>query len=87
MIGASASQLVDLGFIIVVESHQKTVNVVSAASLLGVWYLKGVGGEQAGKFTFCVHGQGTKQDGPIFVRKTWPSFLYERVGSRKGIRP
>ena len=35
VVRASASQLVDLGFIPLVESYQKTLKVVSIASLLG----------------------------------------------------
>ena len=39
MIGASASQSVDLGFIPLVESYQKTLKMVFIASLLGVQHL------------------------------------------------
>ena len=39
MVRASASQSVDLGFIPLVESYQKTLKMVSIASLLGARHL------------------------------------------------
>ena len=42
MVRASASQSVDLGFIPLVESYQKTLKMVSTAALLGVRHLREV---------------------------------------------
>ena len=39
VVGASASQSVDLGFIPFVESYRKTLKMVSIASLLGARHL------------------------------------------------
>ena len=39
MVRASTLQLVDLEFISLVESYQKTLKMVSIASLLGAWHL------------------------------------------------
>ena len=39
MVRASASQSVDLGFILLVESYQKLLKIVSIASLLGARHL------------------------------------------------
>ena len=39
VVRVSASQSVDLGFIPLVESYQKTSKMVSIASLLGAWHL------------------------------------------------
>ena len=39
MVRASASQSVDLGFVPLVESYQKTLKMVFTASLLGAQYL------------------------------------------------
>ena len=60
VVRASTSQSVDLGFILLVESYQKTLKMVSIASMLGArhLYMRNCG-EQAGKFACCVLGQGT----------------------------
>ena len=42
MVGASASQSVDLGFIPLLESYQKTLKMVFTASLLGARHLEQV---------------------------------------------
>ena len=42
VVRASASQLVDLGFIPLVESYQKTLKMVFIASLLGAQHLREV---------------------------------------------
>ena len=70
MVRASALQSVDLGFNPLVESHQKTFK--SGIHSFPAWRLTSMGGrgEQAGKLTCCVFGQGTEQDAPIFVGKT-----------------
>ena len=39
VVRASASQSVDLGFIPLVESYQKTLKMVFTVSLLGAWHL------------------------------------------------
>ena len=59
MIRASASQLVDLGFISLVESYQKTLK--NGIHSLPAWrsaFSEGCG-EQADKFVCCVLEQGT----------------------------
>ena len=42
VVGKSASQWVDLGFFPLVESYQKTLNMIFTASLLGARHLKEV---------------------------------------------
>jgi len=70
VVRAFASQSVDTGFDSLVES--KTLKLVFTAFLLGIVNvqqcsaLKGLYGEQAGKFTCCVFGQGAYQDAFIF---------------------
>ena len=58
VVRASASQSVDLGFISLVESYQKTLK--NGIHSFPAWCLafRGGCGEQAGKFA-CVLGQGT----------------------------
>ena len=59
VVRASASQSVDLGFIILVESYQKTLK--NGIRSFPTWRSAFMGGcgEQAGKFACCVLGQGT----------------------------
>ena len=59
VVRASASQSVDLGFIPLVESYQKTLK--NGIYSFPAWRSAFVGGcgEQAGKFACCVLGQGT----------------------------
>ena len=59
VVGASASQLVDLGFIPLVESYQKTLK--NGIHNFPAWRsaFRGDCGEQAGKFACCVLGQST----------------------------
>ena len=59
VVRASASQSVDLGFIPLVESHQKTF--LNGIYRFPAWRSAFMGGcgEQAGKFGCCVLGQGT----------------------------
>ena len=59
VVGASASQSVDLGFIPLVESYQKTLK--NNIHNFPAWSSAFRGGcrEQAGKFAYCVLGQGT----------------------------
>ena len=56
---ASALQLVNWGFISLVESYQKTLK--NGIYTFFAWHLAFMGdcGEQAGKFACCVLGQGT----------------------------
>ena len=59
VVRASASQSVDLGFIPLVESYQKTLK--NGIYNFPAWrsaFMEGCG-EQAGKFTCCVLGQDT----------------------------
>ena len=59
VVRASASQSVDLGFIPLVESYQKTLK--NGIYSFPAWRSAFMGGcgEQAGKFACCVLGQGT----------------------------
>ena len=59
VVRASASQSVDLGFIPLVESYQKTLK--NGIYSFPAWRsaFRGGCGEQAGKFACCVLGQGT----------------------------
>ena len=59
VVRASASQLVDLGFIPLVESYQKTLK--NGIYSFPAWRSAFIGGcgEQARKFACCVLGQGT----------------------------
>ena len=59
MVRASASQSVDLEFISLVESYQKTLK--NGIHSFPGWRLAFRGGceEQAGKFAGCVLGRGT----------------------------
>ena len=59
VVRASASQSVDLGFIPLVESYQKTLKNGIHSFPAGRSAFRGDCGEQAGKFTYCVLGQGT----------------------------
>ena len=59
MVRASASQSVDLGFIFLVESYQKTLkNGIHSFSAWRSAFMGGCG-EQAGKLACCVLGQDT----------------------------
>ena len=59
VVRASALQLVDLGFIPLVESYQKTLKI--GIYSFPAWHSAFMGGcrEQASKFACCVLGQGT----------------------------
>ena len=67
VIRASTSQSVDLGFIFLIESHQKTLK--SSSHSFPAWRSaqKGWCGEQACKLVCCVYGQGTQWDASIFM--------------------
>ena len=64
VVRASTSQSVDLGFIPLVESYRKTLK--NGIRSFPAWRSAFMGGcgEQAGKFTCCVLGQGTQRDAP-----------------------
>ena len=64
MVRASALELVDLRFIPLVESHQKTLK--NGIHSFSAWCSAFMGGckEQAGNFACCALGQGTQQDVP-----------------------
>ena len=59
VVRVTALQSVDMGFIPLVESYQKTLK--NGIHSFPVWHLPFIGGcgEQAGKFACCVLGQGT----------------------------
>ena len=59
VVRASASKSVDLGFIFLVESYQKTFK--NGIYSFPAWRSAFMGGceEQASKFTCCIIGQGT----------------------------
>ena len=59
VVRASASQLVDLGFILLVESYQKTLK--NGIHSFPAWRsaFRGGCGKEAGKFACCVLEQGT----------------------------
>ena len=59
VVGASAAQWADLGFIPLVESYQKTLK--NGIRSFPAWRsaFRGGCGEQAVKFACCVLGQGT----------------------------
>ena len=59
LVRASASQSVDFGFNLLVESHPKTLK--NGMHSFPAWRSAFMGGcgEQAGKFACCVLGQGT----------------------------
>ena len=59
VVRASTSQSVDLGFIPLVESYQKTLkNGIRSFPAWRLAFMAGCG-EQAGEFACCVLGQGT----------------------------
>ena len=70
MVRASTLQSVNLGFIPLVESYQKTLK--NSIYSFPAWRLafKGGCGEQTGKFDCCVVEQGTQRDAPTFMWKT-----------------
>ena len=79
VVRASTSQSVDLGFIPLVESYQKTLK--NGIHSFPAWRsaFSGGCGEQAGKFACCVLGQDTKRHAPTFTWKTGgPVFLLKR---------
>ena len=70
VVSASASQSVDLGFIPLVESYQKTLkNDIHSFPAWRSAFREGCG-EQTGNFACCVLGQGTLRDAPAFMWKT-----------------
>ena len=59
VVRGSASQSVDVGFISFLKSYQKTLK--NGIDSFPAWRsaFRGGCGEQAGKFAYCVVGQGT----------------------------
>ena len=68
VVGASASQSIDLRFIPLVESYQKTLK--NSICNFRAWRSAFIGGcgKQAGKFA-CVLGHDTKRDAPPSRRR------------------
>ena len=70
VVRVSASQSVDLWFIPLIDSYQKTLKTGIHSFPAWCSAFRGGCGEQAGKFACCVLGQGTYWDAPAFMRKT-----------------
>ena len=66
---ASALYLVDLGFIPLAESQQKTLKMVSKASLLGALHLGKVVKNKPAS-SLVLSGKALKWDAPTFMWKT-----------------
>ena len=87
MVRASASQSVDLGFIPLVESYQKTLKMVFTASLLGVRHLVEVVENKPESLLVVSLGKALNGTPHLYVAHRWHSFpSEERVGGRKGTR-
>ena len=80
VVRASVWLSVDLGYISLIESYQKTFKKGIHSLPASRSAFRGSCGEQADKFACCVVGQGTKRDaftfmrktgGPVFVPKGW----------------
>ena len=75
MVRASASQSVDLGFIPLVESYQKTLKMVSAASLLGAWHLEEVVENKPASSLVVSLGKALNGTPHLYVEDRWPRNL------------
>ena len=87
VVRASALQSVDLGFIPLVESYQKTLK--NGIRSFPAWRsaFSGGCGEQAGKLAFVSLGKTLNGRPHLYVEDRWPSFSSEeKVDDRKGIR-
>ena len=72
VVRASASQSVDLGFIPLVESYQKTLKMVSTASLLGARHLgEVVENKPASSFVVSL-GKALNGTPHLYVEDRWP---------------
>ena len=86
MVKASSSQSVDIEFVPLIESYQKTLK--NSIHSFPAWRsaFREVCGEQAGKLACCVLGQSTKRDAPAFMWKTGGLDASE-MGTPKHMRP
>ena len=88
MVRASTSQSVDLGFMPLVESYQKTLKMVFTAFLLGAQQLGKVAENKPASSLVVSLGKTLNGTPPPLCGDRWPSFPYkERVGGRKSIQP
>ena len=78
VVRASASQSVDLGFIPLVESYQKTSKMASAASLLGVRHLGEVVENKPASSLVVFLGKGLNRTPHLYVEDRWPINLEKR---------
>ena len=83
VVRASASQSVDLGFIPLVESHQKTFkNDIHSFPAWRSAFRESCG-EQAGKFACCVLGQGTYGTPPSLCGRQGPQNTSEMATPKR----
>ena len=75
MVRASASQSVDLGFIPLVESYQKTLKMVSTASLLGAQHLWEVVENKLTSSLAVSLGKALNGTPRLYVENRWPRHL------------
>ena len=68
----SASQSIDLGFIPLVESYQKTLKMASAASLLGVQHLGEVVENKLASLLVVSLGKTLNRMPNLYVEDRWP---------------
>ena len=78
MVRASALQLVDQGFIPLVESYQKTLKMASAASLLGAWHLGEVVENKSASLLVVFLGKALNGMPHRYVEDRWPINLKKR---------
>ena len=72
MVGASASQSVDLGFIPLVDSYQKTLKMVSIALLLGARHLWEVVENKRASSLVVSLGKTLNGTPHLYVEDRWP---------------
>ena len=75
MVRASASQSVDLGFIPLVESYQKTLKIVPIASLLGARHLWEVVKNKPASSLVVSLGKALNGMPHLYVEDKWPRHL------------
>ena len=84
VVRASASQSVDLGFIPLVESYQKTKKMIFTASLLGARHLGEVVENKSASSLVVSLGKALSGTPHLYVEDRWPSFLSEeKVSGRR----
>ena len=83
VVKASASQLVDLGFIPLVESYQMTLK--NGIHSFPAWHsaFRASCGEQSGKLACCVLGQGTLRYASAFMLKTGGPDISQMLTSKQ----